>query len=282
MRHPLTARSSFASFRIGSLVTAVMTAGLLLSPTVGQAVADEGDAPAKPAQPAKPAPKTAPMTESKPAEKPAERAPGQTGTEAGTAKTPAAGRSYSRASDWQLDFKPGALRLYIDPQTKTNYWYFTYKVVNRSTAERAWLPRFEFFSDRGEIKVSGQDVPSRVSEDILTLLGNPLLEDQNEILGDLLVGEENAKDGLVVWPAGDADINEMTVFVTGASGRVRKVVDTKTREMRSERWTLRFNYLLPGEALPRGSEPVNPTHADQDVKDGAERRADDTGVWLWR
>lgn len=238
-------------------------------------LADDGDAPATaptkaPAKPAAPAaPKAEPKAESAPKAPAAPRGSG-------------AVRSGSRSTEWQLEFKPGALRLYVDPATNANYWYFTYHVTNRSGAERMWAPRFEFFSERGEIKVSGKEVPSRVTDQIMSLLGNPLLEDQNQILGDLLVGEENAKDGVVVWPAGDADVNELTVFVTGASGRVRKVPDAKTGEMKPERWTLRFNYHLPGEAVPRGSKPVEPARADEDVKEGAERRPDDIGVWLWR
>lgn len=199
-----------------------------------------------------------------------------------SAGSSATGRGVARALDWQLDFRPGALRLYVDPVDGGKFWYFTYKVVNRSGRDRMWAPRFEFFSDAGEIKVSGKEVPSRVTEQIRTLLGNPLLEDQNQILGDILIGEENAKEGLVVWPAGTAEVNEFTIFVTGVSGKVRKVPDPKTGAPRAERWTLRFNYLVPGDAPARGSDPVGQVPADDDVKEGAERRADDVGVWLWR
>ena len=186
------------------------------------------------------------------------------------------------ALNWQLEFQPGPLRLFVDPVDGTKYWYFTYKVVNRTGRDRMWAPRFEFFTDEGEIKVSGKSVPTRVTDEVATMLGNPLLEDQNEILGDILVGEEHAKEGLVIWPAGPADTNEFSIFVTGVSGKVRKVADPKTGAPRAERWTLRFNYLVPGDATPRGSEPVTPVLADQDVKEGAERRADDVGVWIWR
>jgi hypothetical protein len=186
------------------------------------------------------------------------------------------------ALNWQLDFRPGPLRLFVDPVDGTKYWYFTYKVVNRTGRDRMWVPRFEFFTDEGEIKVSGKSVPSRVTDGIATMLGNPLLEDQNAILGDILVGEEHAKEGLVIWPAGTAESNEFSIFVTGVSGKVRKVPDPKTGAPRAERWTLRFNYLVAGDAPPRGSDPVTPVLAEDDVKEGAERRADDVGVWIWR
>lgn len=207
---------------------------------------------------------------------------GGAGTKAPSSGSSVVGKGVARGMDWQLDFRPGALRLYINPADGAKYWYFTYKVVNRTGRDRMWAPRFEFFSDKGEIKVSGKEVPSRVTDAIRELLGNPLLQDQNFVLGEILVGEENAKEGLVVWPAGPADITEFTIFATGVSGKVRKVPDPKTGQPRAERWTLRFNYLVPGDADARGSEPVERVPADQDIKEGAERRRDDVGVWLWR
>jgi hypothetical protein len=289
MRQPFPSTDLISLTLAGMLSVAVPSAAFAL-PTP-----DDGDAPAT----AKSAQKTpAAPTESKPTgqggsgsatEKKDESPARDGGTKEATAAKPASTppnrgvvRSYSRASDWQLEFKPGLLRLYVDASTGDNFWYFTYKVVNRTGAERLWAPRFEFFSERGEIKISGREVPTRVTDQILELLGNPLLEDQNEILGDILIGEENAKEGLVVWPAGDADVNELTVFATGASGRVRKVPDALSGELKAERWTLRFNYHLPGDAVPRGSQPIEPSRADDDVKEGAERRPDDIGVWLWR
>jgi hypothetical protein len=222
-----------------------------------------------------PAPQSGTTGETKPAapSKPATSVPATTGP---------ASSAIPKGSDWDLDFRPGPLRLYIDPTDGGQYWYFTYKVVNRTGRERMWAPRFEFFSDKGEIKPSGKAVPTRVTDAIESLLANPFLQDQNEILGDLLVGEEHAKEGLIVWPAGDAEVTEFTIFVTGASGKNRRVPDAQTGKTRVERWTLRFNYLLPGDAAPRGSTPVEPASAESDLKEGAERRPNDIGVWLWR
>lgn len=193
----------------------------------------------------------------------------------------AIGQPVSRAMDWELDFRPGPLRMYVDPVDSKPYWYFTYHVVNRTGREHMWAPRFELFTDKGAIHTSGREIPSRVTQAVLSLLGNPLLEDQNQIIGQLLIGEEHAKDGVVLWPADDGDFTELTVFVTGASGKVRKVPDPKSGDPRVERWTIRFNYLIPGNALDRGSKAVSPTNADEDLKEGAERRTD-WGVWLWR
>ncbi len=188
----------------------------------------------------------------------------------------------ARGTEWELDFRPGALRLFTDATDGKAYWYFVYKVVNRSGRERMWAPRFELFTDKGAIQTSGKEIPSRVTASIMSMLGNPLLQNQNQAIGEILVGEENAKEGVIIWAAEDTAITEFTVFVTGISGKVRKVPDPKSGEPRVERWTVRFNYLVPGNARDRGSVPVLPAATDEDVKDGADRRATDFGVWLWR
>lgn len=188
---------------------------------------------------------------------------------------------YIRAMDWSLDFRPGPLRLFTTSQGKA-YWYFTYRVINRTGKERMWAPRFELFTDKGAIKTSGRSVPTDVTRSILALLNDPLMQDQNQIIGEIRIGDENAKDGLVVWPADDLAVTEFTVFVTGASGKVRKVPDPRTNAPRVERWTIRFNYLVPGDPVSRGSTPVEPASTEEDVADGADRRGGDAGVWLWR
>jgi hypothetical protein len=45
---------------------------------------------------------------------------------------------------WELIFEPGKLRLYIDPIDQQPYWYFTYKVTNRTgkvRVTRSWRTR---------------------------------------------------------------------------------------------------------------------------------------------
>jgi hypothetical protein len=157
---------------------------------------------------------------------------------------------------WELEFEPGELRLYVDPIEGGTYWYFTYKVTNRTERDQVWAPVFDLFTDAGEILRSGRDVPSRVAEDIKELLGNDFLEYQNEIIGDIYYGRDHAKEGLVVWPARRLDVNEMSLFIAGTSGETAVVVNPITGERVLLRKTLQRDYLVPGDALPRGSKPI--------------------------
>ena len=87
---------------------------------------------------------------------------------------------------WELNFEPGPLRIYVDPAESSAFWYFTYKVTNRTGREQTWAPDLTLFTDGGEIVAAGRGVPSRVSEDVIKLLGKDFLETQNEVIGEIL------------------------------------------------------------------------------------------------
>ena len=52
---------------------------------------------------------------------------------------------------WELTFESGDLRLYVDEGTGQAYWYFTYKVINRTGKDQIRAPTFTLFTDVGEI-----------------------------------------------------------------------------------------------------------------------------------
>jgi hypothetical protein len=160
------------------------------------------------------------------------------------------------APRWELQFEPGDLRLYVDPVDGDMYWYFNYTITNRTGRDQLWAPSFTLFTDTGEILLSGRGVPGRVAADLKELLGNELLEHQNEIIGEIYHGREHAKDGLVVWAARSLTVNEMSLFVAGTCGETATVVNPITGEQVLLRKSLKRDYLIPGEAVSRGSKPI--------------------------
>lgn len=157
---------------------------------------------------------------------------------------------------WELDYEPGELRMYIDDSGQT-WWYFTYYVENNTGDDRIWAPIHTLFTDAGEILRSGEDVPPRVSRQILARFGNPLLETQNQIIGDILQGEENALEGLVVWPARNLNVTDVSLFVAGISGETAEVSDPldPQRKIIMQK-TLQRDYVVPGEPSARGDDPA--------------------------
>jgi hypothetical protein len=158
---------------------------------------------------------------------------------------------------WELNFEPGDLRFYTDQSSGQAYWYFTYTVTNRTGKDQLWAPKMVVYTDRGEILEAGRDVPTLVTQNLLVLLGSKLLEDQNQIIGDLLQGKENAKEGLVIWKAGRSDVNEISLFVRGISGETARVKNPVNGQEINLYKTLQRDYLIPGDAAARGSQPID-------------------------
>jgi len=190
--------------------------------------------------------------------------------------------SVVQGDDWELDFQPGPLRLYIDPNDGNTYWYFTYTVANRTDRDRMWAPRIEIFTDGGKILRSGRNVPSRVSAQLRKLLGDPLLEDQNRIIGELLVGRENARSGLAVWPAQDLDVTELTLFVAGLSSDAMVIKHPITGQDVRLQKTLRREYLVPGNPLERGSTPLRLEPRKNRRGPECEDEYPKGGCWIYR
>ena len=158
---------------------------------------------------------------------------------------------------WELNFEPGELRLWVDTAgDAAAYWYFSYKVTNRTGRDQVWAPSFTLFTDAGQIMRSGRAVPARVADEIRDLLGNIFLETQNEAIGDIFHGREHAKEGLVIWPAQNTDVNELSLFIAGISGETARVINPITTEQVLLRKTLQRDYLIRGDALARGSKPA--------------------------
>lgn len=197
--------------------------------------------------------------------------------------------------DWELEFKPGPLRLYVDPLSGNSYWYFTYTVANYTDRDRMFAPKLELFTDGGEIIRSGRNVPSRINKQLRDYLANPLLEDQNRIIGELLVGRENAREGLAVWPVNDLsvtqlthlrefkkELTQLTLFVAGLSSDAMVIVHPLTKEPVRLQRTLRREYIVPGNPSDRGSEPLPLEPRKNRRGPECENEFPQGGCWIYR
>ena len=88
-----------------------------------------------------------------------------------------------------LTLTPNAMRMYKDPSSGQMYAYITFDLLNSTGSDRRFAPRFELLTDEGVVIESGNAVPSKVTRAIKTALGDPLMEDQFEILGSVLEGK---------------------------------------------------------------------------------------------
>ena len=165
---------------------------------------------------------------------------------------------------WEFDFREGPLRLAtvnVPGVGPRKYFYFTYRVTNFSGQDRMLAPSFEMVTSEGELLRAGRGVPSAVTQELLDRLDNPLLFDQLRIVSTLNQGLEHSRFGLVIWPATDLDVDEVTLFATGFSGEntpyFTEDPETGERVRHLLRKTKMMRYALPGELRGRGALPFD-------------------------
>ena len=167
---------------------------------------------------------------------------------------------------WQLDYKPGALRMAKFTKadgSSASYLYMTYRVTNKTGEDVLFAPSFELADGQGGVFRSGRGVPLDVAAKIQKDLANPFLEDQISILGMLLQGDENAKDGLVIWPFDNLTASEITVYAAGFSGEVKMApsfVDPKTGQpvQTATYKTSMSRFKTGGDMTKRGTDAFEP------------------------
>ena len=164
---------------------------------------------------------------------------------------------------WQLAIEPGPLRVAsvdVAGQGRQSFFYFTYKVTNGSGNDLLFAPSFDLGVDAGGVRRSGRDVPADVTKQILADLESKELQDQIGIVGMLPQGEENAKEGVVIWPVNETHVAEVSVYAAGFSGEMRTVAtkDPKTGKSASTtvRKTLMLRFQGPGDLKNVGSDPL--------------------------
>jgi hypothetical protein len=163
---------------------------------------------------------------------------------------------------WQLQIVPGDLRITsvdVPGEGARAFFYLTYTVTNNTGEDRNFAPSFELATDRGEIIRSGRDVPRYASEAIRASLKNEQVLDEIAIQGLFLQGEENAREGFVVWPANDLKADEYTIFAAGFSGETKTIQRPDNGEKVVLRKCLMLRHDAPGQLDPTSGRPLTRT-----------------------
>ncbi len=171
--------------------------------------------------------------------------------DAGTAKPKDPVRRVATPTKDDLQLRPGALTLITDAPSGQPYWVFTYSVLNTTGRTQRFTPRFELVTGEGIILSAGSDVPPEAQRRLQRVLGKLEAADQFQIMGDVLEGEANAREGFAVWPANKGDAKEMQLYITGLSRAMDREVDPATGKSITLRRVLERRYSLPGVPDPR-------------------------------
>jgi hypothetical protein len=161
-------------------------------------------------------------------------------------------------TSWELDFQPGIpQRIVIEIPGKgpQAFWYLTYTVTNNTDQEQTFLPVFEMLTNDGQVLRSDRGVPAVVFDRIKERERKQFLEPFHRIGGTLLVGEDQARDGVAIWPEPPGRMGRFSIFVEGLSGETATVKIGNTEEiLRKE---LQLNYHLRGDEVYRGEDELD-------------------------
>lgn len=159
---------------------------------------------------------------------------------------------------WEFRVETGPLRVaYVDvPDVGPRaFMYLTFKATNLTGQDLYLSPLFELVTDQGEVIRSSRDVPRSVYTTLLARIQNPLLVDEVDVQGIVGQGRDQAREGLVVWPATTLTADEISIYAAGLSGETKTVIRPDTKETVVLRKTLMLRHQVSGEIDP-GQNPV--------------------------
>jgi len=152
------------------------------------------------------------------------------------------------------------------------FWYLRYLVSNETGEDREFTPVIDLATNTGYVYRIGTDTPPQVFQRIKGLHNQPLLLDLHAMAGRILQGEDNAKDGVAIWPDFDSQAGVIEIFISGLSGETQTIhlpypvdqvtVDPDGNESMQQvtevtlRKTLKLTYALAGEAEARLTTPA--------------------------
>lgn len=161
----------------------------------------------------------------------------------------------TRPPRWELQFEV-THDLRLIQVGREHYWFLTYLVTNKTGEDQIFVPNAILATDAGDILKDGE-VPYEVTERILKMMKNPLLESKNQIIGQLKQGKENAREGLMVWKSGRLeDVRDVRLFIGGLSSDTQVVKNPVTGDDAVVRKHLAREYDCPGEPLAEPGRAV--------------------------
>src|SRR6476620_346843 len=123
---------------------------------------------------------------------------------------------------WELKFEHKMpKRIVVDvpgSSAPSAYWYMTYGVTNNTDKEQLFLPYFEMLTRSGKVIRSDNGVPARVFDAIKQRENNRYLQPGPKVAGELRVGEDQAKEGVAIWPEPEPRMGTFSIFVGSLSG----------------------------------------------------------------
>jgi hypothetical protein len=168
---------------------------------------------------------------------------------------------------WELDLR------FLDPQrievqvpgasAPEVYWYMVYTVTNHSGRTQGFFPTFQLVTDDLHVVDTDMGISALVFEAIRERhrRTHPDLVHPTKAIGDLLTGDDYARESVAIWRGVDSDANRIAIYIAGLSGEARVMANPTFDPARPEgpenpkqftlRKTLEIRYNLRGDAAAR-------------------------------
>lgn len=153
------------------------------------------------------------------------------------------------------------------------YWYMVYTVTNGGPRSQLFFPTFQVVTEDLRVYDSDTGITPLVFAAIRERhrQTHPDLVHPTEAIGDLLTGDDNARESVAIWRQIDLSNNRFTVYVAGLSGEAQFIRNPAYDPSQPEttgvgaggkevvrnpkfftlRKTLEIRYNLPGSASAR-------------------------------
>ena len=173
--------------------------------------------------------------------------------------SPAAPKPSEFPVTWDLDvvlpqpLQSISVQLPGNPRPQT-FWYLRYTVINRTGEDQIFVPDFVLYTETGQVLRAGQKTPGAVFAAIKKLYSDPLLTEMSGIIGTLRQGDDNAKDGVAIWPDFDPTAGKVDVFLSGISGDTATItlpvpIDMTKTDTKGKTTTVKANSVILSKTL---------------------------------
>ncbi|MFO0837352.1 MAG: hypothetical protein U1D55_02405 [Phycisphaerae bacterium] len=131
------------------------------------------------------------------------------------------------SNSWEVELKfldPQRIEVQAGGRTET-YWYIVYAAVNKSADTQRFYPTFQIVTENLHV----HDTDMGISPAVFAAIKqrhqrtHPYLVSPTQAIGELRVGDDNARESVAIWRQIDLSVNNFTVYVAGLSGETRLV-----------------------------------------------------------
>lgn len=128
---------------------------------------------------------------------------------------------------WEFDFRyqpPQRIEMQLPGHDSPDvYWYMVYTVTNTSGTTQRFMPTFQLVTEELRVIDTDSGINPVVFEAIRDRHSttHKYLVHPTQAIGDLAVGDDNARESVAIWRATDVNVNNFSIYAAGLCGEAQ-------------------------------------------------------------